>query len=151
MQTTVDEVLAVARAERIDADLIKPGMLRVARGPAQLARLERQVAEDRRWDLGEDDVRLLDRDETERRLHVAGAIGAEFTPHCARSHPAKIVTGLARAVERLGVTLHEDTTAAVDRAGVARTDRGDVPRRDDPHCLEGFTPHCPRSDERCCR
>ena len=120
-------------AERIDADLIKPGMLRVARRPAQLARLQRQVAEDRRWGLGEDDVRLLDGDETERRLHVAGAIGAEFIPHCARSHPAKLVTGLARAVERLGVTLYEDTTVRVDRAG-GRPDRPRrCPRRDDPH------------------
>jgi glycine/D-amino acid oxidase-like deaminating enzyme len=76
MQATVDEVLAVAGAEGIDADLIKPGMLRVARGPAQLARLQRQVAEDRRWGLGEDDLRLLDRDETEQRLHVADAIGS---------------------------------------------------------------------------
>ena len=51
LQTTIDEVLAVAERERIDADLIKPGMLRVARGPAQLSRLRRQVAEDRRWGL----------------------------------------------------------------------------------------------------
>jgi glycine/D-amino acid oxidase-like deaminating enzyme len=143
MQATVDEVLAVARAEEIDADLIKPGMLRVARGPAQLARLQRQVAEDRRWDLGEDDLRLLDRDETERRLHVAGALGAEFIPHCARSHPAKLVTGLARAVQRLGVTLYEDTTVRSIEPGVARTDRGDVRAATILTCLEGFTASLP--------
>ena len=143
MQATVDEVLAVARAERIDADLIKPGVLRVARGPAQLARFERQVAEDRRWDLGQGDLRLLDRDETERRLHVAGAIGAEFSPHCARSHPAKLVTGLARAVERLGVTLYEDTTVRSVAPGVAHTDRGDVRATTVLSCLEGFTASLP--------
>ena len=143
MQATIDEVLSVARAEGIDADLIKPGMLRVARSPAQLARLQREVAEDRRWDLGEADLRLLDRDETERRLHVAGAIGAEFTPHCARSHPAKLVTGLARAVERLGVTLYEDTTVLSIEPGVARTDRGDVRAATILTCLEGFTASLP--------
>jgi glycine/D-amino acid oxidase-like deaminating enzyme len=143
MQTTVDEVLAVARGERIDADLIKPGMLRVARGPAQLARLRHQVALDRQWGLAEDDVRLLDGNETEQRLRVAGAIGAEFSPHCARSHPAKLVTGLARAVERLGVTLYEDTTVESIEPGVARTDRGDVRAATILTCLEGFTASLP--------
>ncbi len=143
MQATIDEVLSVARAEGIDADLIKPGVLRVARSPAQLARLQDEVAEDRRWDIGEDDLRLLDRDETERRLHVAGAIGAEFSPHCARSHPAKLVTGLARVVERLGVTLYEDTTVQSIEPGVARTDRGDVRGATILTCLEGFTASLP--------
>jgi len=143
MQATVDEVLAVAKAEGIDADLIKPGMLRVARGPAQLARLERQVAEDRRWDLGETDLRLVDRDETERRLRVAGVSGAELSPHCARSHPAKLVTGLARAVADLGVKLYEDTTVESIEPGVVRTDRGDVRAPTILTCLEGFTPSLP--------
>jgi glycine/D-amino acid oxidase-like deaminating enzyme len=140
---TVDEVLAVAHAEGIDADLIKPGTLRVARSPAQLERLKREVAEDRRWDLGEADLRLLDREETERRLHVADAVGAEFSPHCARSHPAKLVTGLARAVEQLGVTLYEDTTVLSIEPGVARTDRGDVRATTILTCLEGFTASLP--------
>ena len=143
MRATVDEVLAVARTEQIDADLIKPGVLRVARGPAQLARLQRELDEDRRWDLDEDAMRLLDRDETDHRLHVAGAIGAVFSPDCARSHPAKLVTGLARAVERLGVTLYEDTTVRSIEPGVAHTNRGDVRAATILTCLEGFTASLP--------
>ncbi|HEX3761321.1 MAG TPA: FAD-binding oxidoreductase [Kofleriaceae bacterium] len=143
MQAAVDEVLAVARAEKIDADLIKPGMVRVARGMSQLNRIRRQVADDRSWDLTEDDVRLLDMAETERLIHVAGASGAEFIPHCARSHPGKLVTGLARAVEGLGVRLYEDTTVTSIEPGVARTDRGDVRARTVLTCLEGFTASLP--------
>src|SRR6201995_3125820 len=143
MQATVDEVLAVARDEGIEADLIKPGMLRVARGMPQLNRLRRQVAEDREWDLGEDDVRLLDMAETEQRIHVAGASGAELIPHCARSHPAKLVTGLARVVEGLGVALYEDTTVPGIEPGVAHADRGDVRAGTVLVCLEGFTSSLP--------
>ena len=143
MQAAVDEVLAVARDEGIDADLIKPGMLRVARGMSQLNRIRRQVAEDRSWDLTEDDVRLLDMAETESRIHVAGAGGAEFIPHCARSHPAKLVTGLARVVEGLGVRLYEDTTVTSIEPGIARTDRGDVRAGSVLTCLEGFTASLP--------
>lgn len=136
---TVDEVLAVAERERIEADLIKSGMVRVARGPAQWSRLQQQVAEDRGWDLGESDAQLLDQAETEARVRVAGAIGAELVPHCARSHPAKLVTGLARAVEGLGVTLYESTTVSSIEPGVIHTDRGDVRAPTVLTCLEGFT------------
>ena len=36
-------------------------------------------------------------------------LGATFTPHCARVHPARLVRGLARAVERRGGRIHERT------------------------------------------
>jgi glycine/D-amino acid oxidase-like deaminating enzyme len=143
IEATIDEVLDVARREGIEADLIKPGMLRVARGMSQLNRIRRQIAEDRSWDIGEDDLRLLDMAETEQRIHVAGAGGAEFTRHCARSHPAKLVTGLARVVEGLGVRLYEDTTVTSIEPGVARTDRGDVRAGSVLTCLEGFTSSLP--------
>ena len=143
MQGTVDEVLAVARDEGIDADLIKPGMLRVARGAAQLSRIRRQLAEDREWDLTKSDLQLLDAAQTERRIRVAGAIGAELNPHCARSHPAKLVTGLARVVEGLGVVLCEDTTVTSIEPGVAHTDRGDVRAGSVLSCLEGFSASLP--------
>jgi glycine/D-amino acid oxidase-like deaminating enzyme len=143
MESTIDEVLTVARDEGIDADLIKPGMLRVARGMSQLNRVRRQVAEDREWGITEADLQLLDMAETEQRIHVAGASGAEFTPHCARSHPAKLVTGLARVVAGLGVALYEDTAVTGVEAGIAHTDRGDVRAGSVLVCLEGFTSSLP--------
>ena len=108
MQATIDEVLSVARAEQIDADLIKPGTLRVARSPAQLARLRRQVAEAGAGSSATTTCAARPR-RARRRLHVAGASAPSSAPTGALQ-PAKLVTGLARAVERLGVTIYEDTT-----------------------------------------
>ena len=53
------------------------------------------------------------------------------------------MTGLARAVERLGVTLYEDTTVRSIEPGVAHTDRGDVRAATILTCLEGFTASLP--------
>ena len=139
MQSTVDEVLGVCAAEGIDADLIKPGVLQVARSPAQEARLHERLAADRRWDQGPEDVVALTASELERRLHVSGARAALWSPHCARVQPARLVTGLAAAVERLGVPIHEDTAVCAIEPGVARTDRGDVRAPIVLSCLEGFT------------
>ncbi|MEA2246949.1 MAG: hypothetical protein QOH46_1478, partial [Solirubrobacteraceae bacterium] len=37
--------------------------------------------------------------------------GGTFTPHCARVHPGRLVRGLARACEKLGVRIHERSPA----------------------------------------
>jgi glycine/D-amino acid oxidase-like deaminating enzyme len=57
LQETVDEVGRVCTAEGIDADLVKGGELSVAATPAQHERLRAELAADREWGLGEDDVR----------------------------------------------------------------------------------------------
>lgn len=44
-----------------------------------------------------------------RVVNVQGSLGALFTPHCATIHPGKLARGLARAVERLGGTIYEQT------------------------------------------
>ena len=63
MRATVDEVVRVAAAEGIDADVAKGGTIALARSRAQWRRARAEVAEARAWDRGEDDVRLLDRPE----------------------------------------------------------------------------------------
>jgi glycine/D-amino acid oxidase-like deaminating enzyme len=45
------------------------------------------------------------------RVAIDRAIGALYTPHCARVHPARLVRGLAQAVERRGGTIYERTPA----------------------------------------
>jgi threonine dehydrogenase-like Zn-dependent dehydrogenase len=72
-------------------------------------------------DLG---VRWLDADQVSQRIHVPGCRGAQYTPHCARLHPAKLVRGLARAVEGLGGRIVEQTTVTELRAHAAVTTRG---------------------------
>jgi glycine/D-amino acid oxidase-like deaminating enzyme len=139
MVATVDEVIAVCDAEGIDADIVKAGMLHVARNPAQVARLRAELAEDRAWGLGGDDVAELDEVALAERLRIAGASAAIWNRHAARVQPAKLVRGLAAAVERLGVAICEGTAVTEIVPGRARSDRGTVSA---PHvlcCLEGFT------------
>jgi glycine/D-amino acid oxidase-like deaminating enzyme len=137
MNATVDEVIAVAQREGIDADIHKGGELTVARTPAQLGRLRAWVAAEAGWPAT--DVQLLDADESAARVGVAGTLGAAWHPHCARIHPAKLVTGLAVAAERLGVVIHEETTVEDIRPGEARTARGTVRADHVIRATEGFT------------
>ncbi|HEU4976457.1 MAG TPA: FAD-binding oxidoreductase [Baekduia sp.] len=140
MQATVDEVLEVCRAEAIDADQLKHGLLRVARNPAQAARLEASIVEERGWlPDPERDLVALDCAALLDRVHVEGARAGSWTPHAARVQPAKLVQGLAGAVERLGVTIYEGTSATAAQPGRVETDRGVVRARHVLTCLEGFT------------
>jgi glycine/D-amino acid oxidase-like deaminating enzyme len=139
MRATVDEVIGVCAAEGIDADIVRHGVLRVARGPAQAARLAAHVANERAWGIGEDDLRTLDGGELAARVRVAGATAGAWSPHGARVQPAKLVQGLADAVARLGVTIFEGTTVRELVPGAAITDRGTVRAEVVLGCLEGFT------------
>jgi glycine/D-amino acid oxidase-like deaminating enzyme len=139
MEATVDEVISVCAAEGVDADVVKHGLLRVARNPAQLARLRNELAAARDWGLGPEDLLGLDRDAVATRVRVAGAIGGVWSPHAARIQPAKLVQGLAAVVDRLGVPIYENTTVSEVVPGAAHTDRGTVRARFVLTCLEGFT------------
>jgi glycine/D-amino acid oxidase-like deaminating enzyme len=136
MGATVDEVIARCADEAIDADIVKSGVLRVARGPAQVARLRRELAQSHPWDA---DLVALDREALQERLRVTRGGYAVWNPQCARVQPAKLVQGVAAAVDRLGVTIHERTTALEVSPGAVRTDRGVVRAPIILACLEGFT------------
>ncbi|SIO27622.1 NAD(P)/FAD-dependent oxidoreductase [Agromyces cerinus] len=138
LNATVDEVIAVTAAEGIDADIHKGGELEVAYTPAQLARLRSYAAAEQSWPAT--DVELLDATQAAARVNVAGLLGAAWHPHCARVHPAKLALGLAAAVERLGVTIYENTTVTEIRPGEVRTDHGTVRAAHVLRATEGFTP-----------
>lgn len=137
LNDTVDEVIAVTTRERIDADIVKGGELSVARTPAQLARLREWVSAERSWP--HTDLEFRDAAALTDRLTIDGALGAAWHPHAARIHPAKLVSGLAASVERLGVTIHEGTRVAEITPGRARTDRGTVHAPFVLRATEGFT------------
>lgn len=139
MRASIDEVLAVCAREAIDADVVHHGVVQVARGPAQEARLREYVAHERAWGYDAADMVELDPAEVARRIRVAGASSGCWSPHCARVQPAKLVQGLAAAVQRLGVRICESTTVTEILAGEARTDRGVVRAPIVLSCLEGFT------------
>ncbi len=119
MVETVDEVGRVVAAEGLDVGWVKGGTLTLATGPAQVTRLRAAVQADRDWGLSESDSRWLSAAEVAERVSAAGVLGAAYTPHCARVHPARLVRGLARAVERHGVPVYERTAALRIRPGGA--------------------------------
>ncbi|MEU1719332.1 FAD-binding oxidoreductase [Nonomuraea sp. NPDC005692] len=145
MFRAVDEVIDVTRAEGIDADVHKGGLVHVATNPAQRRRLREEVADLRSWGYGEDDMRLMDRDEQRERLQVAGTLEAAYSPHCARVQPAKLAVGLASAVAALGVDVFEGTTVTEIRPRVgggkatAHTPLGIVSADYVIRATEGFT------------
>ncbi|GAA2412430.1 NAD(P)/FAD-dependent oxidoreductase [Nonomuraea africana] len=139
MFASVDEVIRVAGAEGIDADIHKGGLIHTATNPAQRRRLHEELDELRAWGYGEQDLRLLERDEREERLRVAGALDATYSPHCARIQPAKLAVGLAGVVAGLGVDIFEGTTVTQIKPREAVTDRGVVRAEYVIRATEGFT------------
>ncbi|RSN10453.1 FAD-dependent oxidoreductase [Nonomuraea sp. WAC 01424] len=144
MFRAVDEVIDVTRAEGIDADVHKGGLVHVATNPAQRRRLREEVADLRSWGYGEADMRLMDRDEQRERLQVAGTLEAAYSPHCARVQPAKLAVGLASAVAALGVDIFEGTTVTEIRPreggkASAHTPLGVVSAEYVIRATEGFT------------
>ncbi|MEU3857119.1 FAD-dependent oxidoreductase [Streptomyces sp. NPDC028722] len=137
MNHTVAEVVAVAGAEGIDADVHRGGVLEVATTPAQLARL--RAFHEHELAYGETDRELYGARETAARIRVADAVGSAWTPHGARLHPVKLAKGLAAAVEALGVTIHESTPVTEIRPKHAVTPYGTVRAPYVLRCTEGFT------------
>ena len=138
MNGTVDEVIRVAKAEGIDADIHPTDELMVATRPAQMARLTAEVAHRRHW--GEESrVLAIDAGALGQRIRIPGALGAMVVSNVARIQPAKLVRGLAAVVERMGVRLVEATTVTGYEKGLVTTDRGRVRAPIILRCTEGFT------------
>jgi glycine/D-amino acid oxidase-like deaminating enzyme len=147
MTASVHEVIRVAEAEGIDADITLGGELNVARNAAQLTRLHDWAEGEAGW--ADVDAELLDAGQASARIAVDGTLGGLWQPHCARIQPAKLVRGLASVVERLGVELHENTTVtaieprAAGRPARAVTARGTVDADVVVRATEGFTARLP--------
>lgn len=139
MRASIGEIARVIAAEGIAGDFHRGGTVSFARTPTQLARARDEVAEARDWGDTEDDIRLLSADETARVASVPDAVGATFTPHCARIHPAKLVRGLALAVERRGVTIYEKTSVIGLAPSLVTTSHGNVRAEYVVRATEGYT------------
>lgn len=110
-----------------------------ARSDVQLAAAHADVAEAERY--GVDPIRFRD----SAAIGVSGARGATFDPNCARLHPAKLVRGLARLVERMGATIYEHTDVKYWRPHRVQTARGTVTADTVVIATEGYGATIPQS------
>jgi glycine/D-amino acid oxidase-like deaminating enzyme len=133
-QATYDAVDEVGRAcaeAGIDAGFHKGGEIIVTRGPQGVPSLEDSLREYERFGFG-DRYRLVDGAALEERIRIAGAVQALVSDDAAVVHPGRLVRGLARVVEGLGVRIAEGTAVTAvrprDASGRATlvTARGDV-------------------------
>lgn len=104
----VDEVGRACATEGIDAGFHRGGEIIVARGPHGVPALEDALEEYRRFGFG-DRYRLLEAHEVAARIRIAGAVRGLASDDGAVVHPGRLVRGLARLVERLGVRIAEAT------------------------------------------
>ena len=143
MASSVDEVGRAATREGIDCDYVKGGYLSLARSPAHVPRLHSRRREEQRFGATADDVRWLDRTEATAMVAADGVLGGLLTSHCAVIHPARLVRGLAAAVERRGARIYEGTRAVSIEPGRVVTDHGIVRAEVVVRATEGFTPLLP--------
>jgi glycine/D-amino acid oxidase-like deaminating enzyme len=141
LNDSVDEVIAVAEREGIDAGIVKGGTLEVARNGAQAARLAAAIEEEATWQV--DGIAVLTKQEAAERIRLDGVESAYHNPHCARIQPAWLARGLAEVVMRLGVDLYEASPATAVRAGAVSTPHGAVRAPVVLRATEGFTATLP--------
>jgi glycine/D-amino acid oxidase-like deaminating enzyme len=108
MNASIDEIGRVCRDEQIDAQFYKGGILSLARGAHQLASVRAAYAGYEALGLAHQH-RMLRADEVAERVRVTGVHGGLFSTEGASIHPGRLVRGLARAVERRGATIYEQT------------------------------------------
>ncbi len=140
MCRSVDEVGAASDALGIDCHFAKGGTVSAARCEAHLARARQELAAARDLGLGEEDLRLIGADEARREIGATNVLGALVNPHCAALHPARLVRGLADAVESRSVKLYESTHVRAIAPHRVLTDRGTVRADVVVRATEGFTP-----------
>lgn len=126
MVDTVDEVGRVAEAEGVDCDYVRGGTVTFARDRVQLSAARAEFAESE--EFGVDAVTLAGTESVRSRYGVPDAVAATVTPACARVHPGKLVRGMARAVERRGAVIAEQTEVLGWRDGVVRVRAAGVER-----------------------
>ncbi|WOX06654.1 NAD(P)/FAD-dependent oxidoreductase [Microbulbifer pacificus] len=136
----VAEVERVCLQEGIHCDLAREGWLAsAARFPAQRARVRRYLDYYRALGFTDDDYCWLDAKEARRLVNIRGTLGGMYARHVAAIHPAKLVRGLADAVERLGVTIYEQSPVTEIQSGRVRTARGGLDADVVVSALEGFS------------
>lgn len=138
----------------IDAPFVQGGTLTFARNVVQAERLRASVVAAHEHGASPEDLVWLDEKEAAERGILHGSLGATYSPHCARLHPARLVRGLADVNERLGVKIFENTTVTRLVAGNSHrspevvTSSANVHARYIIRATEAFTPTLPGARRR---
>ena len=146
MAGSVDEIERVAMAEGLDIHFARGGGMSVARGTQQLPAVRASYAEFEGLGLG-DRVQLLDKAGADARVKIAGVLGAIYYKDAANIHPGRLVRGLARAVERRGAKIYEQTEVTDFIPGASpllRTKRGDLRAKTIVLCGEAYLTRLPK-------
>lgn len=123
---SIDAIGSTAEREGIDCAYGRHGVLFVLRTQLELDRFAAKVQEDYQYGAGAQDSLMLSKAQTEARVRGAGVLGAHFSPNCASLDPARLVRGLAEAVERLGGRIYEQTRVQSIVPHQAISERGTV-------------------------
>jgi glycine/D-amino acid oxidase-like deaminating enzyme len=123
---SVGEIGEVVDREGIDCGYLRAGMLTVATTAPQEQRLRDSTRASHEVGMGADDIWLLGPTETEELAAVNRVRLASYSPHAARVDPGRLVRGLARTCERLGVQIYERTRALEAGPGAVRCESGTV-------------------------
>jgi glycine/D-amino acid oxidase-like deaminating enzyme len=139
-----DEVELVIEREGIACDYRKGGVLYcAARYPEQEASLRRYLDDLYRQGLTESDYRWLSPEQLAQQIRVAKPYGGIYAPHVATIHPAKLVRGLARTVENMGVKIYENSPVTQWQSGSLRTAKASVRCRWIVPAVEGYATTLP--------
>lgn len=146
LQGAVASLGAATHEEGIECEFVPGGTLSFARSHLQETRARDYVAHAAEHGVSQDDLRWIEPAELRDFAWLDGARGAAYSPHCARIQPARLVRGLAEAVERRGATVCENTLVTKILPGnpSARarviTAQGTVRADYVVRATEGFTP-----------
>lgn len=142
-----DEVEIVIEREGIDCDYRKGGVLYcAARYPEQEASLRHYLDTLYRQGLTESDYRWLSPEQLAQQIRIAKPYGGIYAPHVATIHPAKLVRGLARTVEHMGVNIYENSPVTQWQSGSLRTAKAQVRSRWIVPAVEGYAVTLPPLD-----
>ncbi|WLI09888.1 MULTISPECIES: FAD-binding oxidoreductase [Pseudomonas] len=142
-----DEVENVLEREGIDCDYRKGGALYcAARYPEQEASLRGYLDGLHCQGLTEHDYRWLSPEQLAQQIRIAKPYGGIYAPHVATIHPAKLVRGLARTVERMGVNIYENSPVTQWQSGSLRTAKAQVRGRWIVPAVEGYAATLPPLD-----
>ena len=139
LRETVDIVEETVATERIGCDFHRGGTIEFLVNGGQEARAAEHVAEARRFGWDESELMLLDAAQAIEIGRADGVRGAMWAPTSASIHPAKLVQGLADAVESAGGTIFESTEVTSIASGVISTAAGTVRSPRIVRAVEGYT------------